>query len=135
EVRMSRKSFLIILMKTRDHTVFVSKGPKSQKPVLLQLLVTFRRLSFYGNASVGCVARYCGVGIMLGSVINYANRCVKAILSLKLTYVCWPPELDKNLSKNEFGAESGFTNYIGIIDGTLFPFANEPHIKPPSYFS
>ncbi|KAG2206666.1 hypothetical protein INT45_004029 [Circinella minor] len=63
EVRMSKDAFNMILDKIKDDPIFVSSGPKPQKPVFLQLLVTTRRLGFYGNgASIGNIARYYGVG-------------------------------------------------------------------------
>ncbi|KAG2218787.1 hypothetical protein INT45_000324 [Circinella minor] len=73
EVRMSKDAFNMILDKIKDDPIFVSSGPKPQKPVFLQLLVTTRRLGFYGNgASIGNIARYYGVGD--GTLFPLANE-------------------------------------------------------------
>ena len=70
EVRMSKDAFYMILDKIKDNSIFISSGSKPQKPVLLQLLVTTRRVGFYGNgASVGNTARYYGVGGSINSIL------------------------------------------------------------------
>ena len=52
----------MILDKIKDNPIFVSSGPKPQKPVLLQLLVATRRLGYHEDAgSIGNVAKYYGV--------------------------------------------------------------------------
>ena len=62
EVRMSKEAFFLVLGKMKDHSIFASFGNKPQRPVYIQMLVTLRRLGYYGNgASVGSVARYFGV--------------------------------------------------------------------------
>ncbi|KAG2215120.1 hypothetical protein INT45_002992 [Circinella minor] len=135
EVRMSKDAFNMILDKIKDDPIFVSSGPKPQKPVFLQLLVTTRRLGFYGNgASIGNIARY--YGVREGSVIKYTNRCIKAICLFESTYIHWPSEQEKYISKKYFSSSFLFDDCLGIIDGTLFFLANEPcSTEAQSYFS
>ncbi|KAG2227872.1 hypothetical protein INT45_002110 [Circinella minor] len=64
EARMSKDAFNMILDKIKNNPIFVSSGSKPQKPVLLKLLVTTRRLGFYGNgARIGNIAKYYGIGV------------------------------------------------------------------------
>ena len=71
------------------------------------------------------------------SVIKYIDWCITVILSLEAQYMHWPNELEKAKTKCDFKDNSGFKDCIGIINGSLFPFAAAPaaSTQSNSFFS
>ena len=84
--RMSKGALCALLGKVQEHSCFRGTGSKPQRAVWIQLAVALERLGSYGNAiSVGRTAR--GFQIARGSVVNYTNRVITAVLSLKREHI------------------------------------------------
>ena len=87
-----------------------------------------------GNGvSVGQVSRLLGVSD--GSVINFTNRVIVAILNVKDRFMRWPDSIERERISDYFGRTKGFYGCVGLLDGTLVVLAQAPHIDPSSYWS
>lgn len=69
-----------------------------------------------------------------GSVHSFTRRCIIAIQSLEAVYVSWPSEQEQKEISRRIQAESRFPLCIGFVDGTIFPFSNQPEYKPEDYY-
>jgi hypothetical protein len=80
-MRVSLTTFEVLADLIRDSHVFQNNSNMPQAPVKTQLAVTLYCLGRFGNAaSIMDVA--CMAGILEGSVKDYTDRCIKAILPL-----------------------------------------------------
>lgn len=91
EMRMSRDAFLKLHELIKDHDIFVSDSRRPQTDVMIQMMVAFEQLGFYGNgASIGRIARSAGISGMtficrLSSVSTRSNIYVYSITSFIYT--------------------------------------------------
>lgn len=53
-----------------------------------------------------------------GSVDNYTNQCLYAILQLENEYVQWPNAAERLQTKRRIGANSFFKDCVGFVNGT-----------------
>lgn len=140
QARMSRRTFNLILERIQrkywqqtffinanllDHPIFISVGPKQQKPVRWQLLVALNRFGQDGNgAAVGAIATKFGIGH--GTVILYHKRVTTALIAIADEVICWPDAEERREIATFFGDNHGFTNCVGTVDGTVIPLNYRP---------
>ena len=125
EARMSREKFKRLVNMIQGHHVFQNNSIMPQHPVEVQLLVALRSFGAYGNgASIGHIARYFRVSE--GTVVNFTNRCIDAILSLKSDYLQWPTAEQRNEISRRVFERSGLPSCVGFVDGTLFGLERAP---------
>lgn len=130
-VRMPPKAFndLVLLIKDSQHFANDSNNPQS--PVDQQLAVFLFRVGHYGNAaSIDRIAFF--FGISTGSVINFSNRVLQAILELHNVYVAWPGHARRLAARTYVRRSTGVVSWSGGIfatDGTTLPL-----FQRPSYF-
>jgi hypothetical protein len=74
-------------------------------------------------------------GLGSGSIPNYIERAVVAVLKVKETTVTWPDEQERKEIAERIAADFDFVNCIGIIDGTLFPLEFKPSLNGEDYFT
>ena len=134
--RMNRRTFNCLYDAIKDHTVFISKGRKPQRPAKLQLLLT---LFHFGGGAYGSsrdrIARQFGVSE--GSVGNYIAHVVTAILSLGNNYIRFPkPHTEEyaNVMKLHL-ALFGLPFCLGFVDGSLVPLIRRPEVDGAAYFT
>jgi hypothetical protein len=136
-LRLTPTAFRHILSLIHDHPVFTTRSNSTQAPVQYQLAVALYRAGRYGNgASVQDVART--AGISEGSVVNFTNRCMRAILSLEPTIMQKITEEEKEMEKawveDQVGCPS-FRDGWCTGDGTLIPLCQKPGLNGDAYFS
>lgn len=94
-------------------------------------MVLYRLGSSGGAASIAKIAFLFGLGDG-GTIQNFTNRIVSAILKLKNRYIFWPGEERKFIEKATYH-EMPFC--IGYVDGTEVRLAEKPYIDSDSYLS
>ena len=68
--------------KIEHHPIFHNNSNVPQRPVIIQLIITLKRMGTYGNgSSVGMLAQFFRVSE--GTIILYSKRVIAAILSLE----------------------------------------------------
>lgn len=132
-VRMDSISFIRILQKIEDHPVFRNESLHGQEKVWVQLVVALNRLGCFGNGiSIGRVARF--AVISNGSVWNYTNRVITAIVSLSADYVYWPDEAQRRKLAAHFFSKHGLKNCVDIVDGTPVIFMQKPAVDGETFY-
>ncbi|OWZ07403.1 hypothetical protein PHMEG_00020212 [Phytophthora megakarya] len=102
------------LVGLKNDPVFLSKGSKPFRGgVTLHMLVLLKLLGIYGIGKYGTSS---------------------AIPQLEKVTMPWPDD-DRRMIALRMQEKHGFVNCIGIMDGTLFPLAEEPRHHGESYYS
>lgn len=70
-----------------------------------------------------------------GSIQNWTNRVIYAILTLEKKYIRWPSQEERGELKRRIGERSFFRDCIGFVDGTLIPLATAPRENPEKYWT
>ena len=130
--RCSRDHFGRILDMIRDHNSMKSTGRHKLHPELM-LLVTLKFLGSEGNAASADRVKE-GLGIKgKGTVQNYCDRTIEALLSLEKTTLFWPDEKERELISERIKqqyklgglvryttiAYSGIVTFLRILKSTL----------------
>jgi hypothetical protein len=124
-VRMDQVSFLRLLSKIEDHPIFHNASFFEQEKVWIQLAVALNRLGCCGNGiSIGRVARFHGYST--GSVFNFTERVITAIVSLIGQYVYWPDAEQRRRIAQRFLLKHGLYKCVGVVDGTPVIFSLKP---------
>ncbi|KAI5803242.1 hypothetical protein EDC01DRAFT_611807 [Geopyxis carbonaria] len=116
---MDRTSFDRLLDTIIDNPVFYNISTQEQTPARYQLAVY---LYCPGGGSSGSTLRLAtSVGIGEGSVKNFCNRVVAALLSMRSKLIWWPTIDEKNAIKQGICAASKgvFPGCVDFIDGTF----------------
>lgn len=130
--RMSQASFFEIVEIIKDHLVFQNDSFHQQAPVSVQLAVALDRFGHEGNGA--CVARslfFWGIGA--GTMVNYTDRVVEALHDTFVDQVKWPNVQERVRISDVFAAK-GFPGCVGLLDGTLFPLSQKPHLHGETYY-
>ena len=111
----------------KDHNIFTNVSTFAQFDPRLQFPVVLFRFGAYGN--IACKANVvASFHISTGILSKFTKRVIVAILSLEKSVVCWSNAAENEVIKLSFQESHGFSNVIGIMDGThVILFAN------PSY--
>lgn len=72
-----------------------------------------------------------------GSVENYTDRCLVAILKLQAAKLCWPNPAERKVVKEAVKVSSNgiFRDCVGFVDGTLIPLAYAPTKNKEDYWT
>lgn len=70
-----------------------------------------------------------------GSVQNWTNRFIVAVLGLKDEYMHWPTPQERSVLKDQTAEMSFFKDCVGFVDGTLIPLATAPRTTPEDYWT
>jgi len=136
EFRLSRTSFHLLVDLIKDNEVFKS-GSRGTKPapVEFQLLVLLRYLGLRGNGSSNRRMKNFFRAGGSGSMENWRNNAMEAILCLREQVIRWPNELERQQIAKRFERKFGWRNCVFIIDGTLFPLTTKPQLEDyPDYY-
>jgi hypothetical protein len=133
-VRMDKQSFVRLLFKIQNHTVFQTRTNNKQEPVWIQLMVVLQRLGCDGNgASIGRNARIAGVSY--GSVCKFTSRVFTSLLAIKNEVIKWPDENERKEISRRFARNHGLPGAVGVVDGTPVNFSQRPHIDGEVYWT
>jgi hypothetical protein len=122
--RMDPPNLDRVVATLRRHSVYQSRGTKPQKDPALQIGVAL--YYFGGTCNKHRIARI--FGISPGSVHNYVEKFVTAVLSLKEEYIEWPkPGSDEyHRVTGMHLIHYGLPHCLGYVDGTMIPFWRKP---------
>ena len=74
-------------------------------------------------------------GYSEGSIVNYMDRVVTAILALHDRFVRWPNAEERSRIKYRSRSKSGISGAVGIVDGTPVNFSQRLSINGETFFS
>ncbi|ETV63705.1 hypothetical protein H257_19364 [Aphanomyces astaci] len=133
--RMERRSFHSILALIDKQPTFRSiHGKVTKAPVAHHLLVFLYYLGANGNAvSNEHLASFFGIGA--GTVSLFIRRVTDAVVLLRDQFIGWPNRDESLAIAGEIQSMCGFSNCVGFIDGTLFPFEFKPTLHGEDYYS
>ena len=137
-LRVSPQVFDVILYFIHDQPIFQNNSNNPQAPIPTQLAVTLYRMGRYGNgASTEDLARVSGISE--GSVINYTERCLKAIESLHDIFVRPLTPEEKEREKCWMDEHLGFVaswreGWI-MYDGTIIVLYACPGMHGSAYYT
>ncbi|KAG0285731.1 hypothetical protein BGZ97_007697 [Linnemannia gamsii] len=132
QFRTTRYGFAVIMELIQWNTVFTNKSNLAQTHPAWQLAVALMRLGHYGSrASPQIIASDVGIGT--GTVVDFTNRVVAALVSIAPDWIQWPNE-DERVEHGQEMRLEGFPGCIGFIDGTTFPLAFRPSLEGGCYF-
>lgn len=144
---MQKSSFVSLLHMIGDHLVFENASNMPQAVVEWQLLVVMAYLGLTGNRASpvllalgfgisgestiddrgwSLIDEYILFSCKEGSVYNYTNRCVIAIVSLNQNIVHWPDSARQKQIKDAVGKKIFFKYCVGFIDGPLINLHTGP---------
>jgi hypothetical protein len=132
--RMDPDSLDRVITTLGTHSVYQSRGTKPQKPAALQIGIAL--YYFGGDCSKHRIAKV--FGISSGSVHNYVDRFITAVLSLQDQYLHWPePHSDEYKRVVQMHLVGyGFPDCLGFVDGTQIPIWRKPDgAKGGNYFN
>lgn len=124
-----------LLHRIKDHSIFHNNSHCPQFPVHIQLAVFLFRLGHYGNSVAPEVtAEWAGVSI--GSVVNFTNRCLIAVLSLHDEFVQFPDDVEKEKAKAYTATHTcpEWRNGWVLVDGTKFKLFQKPGMHGEAFF-
>ncbi|KAI7965915.1 hypothetical protein MJO29_001663, partial [Puccinia striiformis f. sp. tritici] len=132
--RMTQKSFFALADALKDHYIFYNNSNNPQAPVEMQLIVALSHLGMCGNGgSPHVLAQY--YNMSPGSVENYTNRCMLAIIeTLERKHVYWPNAQQRATLTETLQGKTVFNGCIGFVDGTIFPLASAPTKHKEDYW-
>ena len=130
---MDKVSYRIVDM-LKEHPIFYNRSRNKQVPAWVQCFVAFRRLGTYGNAN-SLLRNAHHSGYSEGSIVNYMDRVVTAILALHDRFVKWPNAEERSRIKYRSRSKSGISGAVGIVDGTPVNFSQRPSIDGETFFS
>lgn len=134
--RAPRLLFLELVDLVKDHSAFQFDGKKHRRHLspYLHMLVT---LKYFGGMGNGCSAHTVkdGLGISVGSVHSYVDRCVKVILSLENQTLFWPDVRERVELKSRIKEKFYFPNCVGMVDGTHLGLMEKPSEHGEDYFT
>jgi hypothetical protein len=135
DVRMTRRAFEHVLGCIAGNPVFANRSDHQQAPVETQLHLALHRFGCNGNGvSIGKVARRFGVSE--GTVMNYTDRVVAALLALSRQHIFWyRNDSERHQVKQRIEEKSGFPHCLGAVDGTDIVLAVRPELDGSAYFN
>ena len=127
------RSFAAVL---KNHRAFQKRGLKQRKHFssVLHLLVLLKYMGSEGNAASLLTVKQ-GLGIGKGSVKNYLERAVDAVLSLFNDTVFWPGEEERTEIAVRIREKHHFPKCVGFVDGTHLGLAFKPELDGEDYWT
>jgi hypothetical protein len=122
--RMDPASLDRVVSTLRTHSVYQQRGPKPQKDPQLQIGVAL--YYFGGTCNKHRIATI--FGISSGSVQNFIDRFITAVLSLQEEYMSWPePHTEQYRAiVQKHLIQYGLPECLGFVDGTMIPLWRKP---------
>ncbi|CAG8583868.1 12125_t:CDS:1, partial [Dentiscutata heterogama] len=121
-LRMDKKIFWALVEKIKYHPIFYSNSNHLQTSVELQLAVTLNRLGTKSTLwTIATLFGFCET-----TILNFLDRIIIAIQSLKSEYIVWPSGNYKEEVNAKFEQIQGFPMVIGAIDGSHIPLFEAP---------
>ncbi|QRV73668.1 hypothetical protein RhiJN_01682 [Ceratobasidium sp. AG-Ba] len=112
--RMSADTVNSVVDKLSRNPIFVSTGPRPQRPVIYQFATFLLR---YGNGYSNAYNPHLKTSIGEGSVFNYCRRICRALREIGLHAAAWPDRNHKReIKQTIFQKTRLFDNCIGIAD-------------------
>ncbi|KNE97265.1 hypothetical protein PSTG_09526 [Puccinia striiformis f. sp. tritici PST-78] len=131
--RMTQDSFLVLLSMIESHPVFHNRSRNPQAPASHQLLVALAHFGLSGNG--GAIAMLSEVfNVSEGSIENFTNRTLQAILDLEDRYVKWPTPQERIAMIDSLPEDDIFRNCVGFVDGTIIPLESAPTKNKEDYW-
>jgi hypothetical protein len=130
---MSKNTFKGVVAKLQQNPIFISTGPRPQRPVQYQLATFLLR---YGNGYSNAYEPHLKISIGEGSVFNYCRRSIRALRMLGIHAVAWPnAERKREIKDAVLRRTRLLDNCIGEVDGTLIDMARKPVLHGDHYLS
>lgn len=125
-MRMTRHSFFKLVCMIFEHDAFKTTGYREQEESVVQIAVLLDRLGHNGNGMAS--ARLASIwGRSEGSLSNYSQRAMVALLSLEPRFLSWPtPEERRQHASCAQVVRKGFAGCVGFVDGTTIPLERRP---------
>lgn len=133
-VRVSRVKFRDILRQIENDPVFSNASRHNQTAVSIQLACALQRFGGYGNG-VSYIQLGQKFSVSEGSVDNFTERVIAALLNLKKRHIRWPTREEKERHKRKVLKEFDFPNCVGIMDGSHFNLDYKPVNQGEAYYS
>ncbi|OWZ17973.1 hypothetical protein PHMEG_0008002 [Phytophthora megakarya] len=135
DFRVKRSEFFGLVRLVQDDPAFKSLGGKPFRGgAELHLMVLLKYLGAYGNGNTApAIGKLLGIG--KGSVFNYLQRAVVAVLRLEDATITWPDRAERREISQRIQMKYGFVNCVRLTDGKLFPLATKPRHNGEDYYS
>lgn len=132
--RVSRDAFSSLLALIKDDDVFQPAAHRTFRgPAELHLMVLLKFLGIYGNENTAPkLALFLGIG--KGSVANYTDRTMRALLKIRSSVITWPDQDERQEISSRIKDKYEFVNCVGMVDGTLLPLEFKPAQNGEDYF-
>lgn len=130
--RMSRQTFDWVVALLEENPIFKSTGRRPQRLVKFQLATFLVRYGMRGADTLS-VAQQLSLGH--GTVFLYCRRVIYALRCLRLRFVQWPRGDAKDEIKDFIEEEFNLPGVIGIVDGSLIPFARVPKVDSNLWYT
>ncbi|KAG0151294.1 hypothetical protein CROQUDRAFT_36771 [Cronartium quercuum f. sp. fusiforme G11] len=117
-----------------DSPMFQNRSFQAQVLVFWQLLVTMANLGMLGNGGQSPIISDLMI-VSEGSVDNYTNRWIYAIMQLQSSCLELPTTEEWKEIKSATGLTSFLKDCVGFIDGALMPLAYAPQKNLVDYYS
>ncbi|KAF8836148.1 hypothetical protein BDN67DRAFT_911699, partial [Paxillus ammoniavirescens] len=127
---VSRKTFDRLVCLLEPNLIFVSKGRKPQRPVWFQLASFLIR---YGSRGADAHRTAKEMGLGLGTVYHYCHRVIRALRELSQQVLAWGDEERQEIVATYIMDHYGFSNCVGMLDGTLIRLTEMPCMMGPTY--
>lgn len=133
--RLRRSEFFRLVKLVKSDPAFLTAGKRPFRGgAELHLMALLKFLGSYGNGNSALdIGKF--LSIARGSVHNYINRAISAVLKLEASTITWPDVDERRVIAQRIKQKYGFVNCVGITDGTLFPLATKPRCNGEDYFS
>lgn len=132
--RCDKRSFVRLVSDLEGHQVFRNKSRHAQNQPWIQILITLNRLGCEGNgASIGALGVHWGKSF--GSISNFTDRTIAAIVSKKDAEISWPSAEERKSISGRFDREHGLKGCVGVVDGTHVNFYQRPGVDGETFFN
>jgi hypothetical protein len=134
--RVPLPMFLAFARILKDCPPFQSHDLKQHKHFSpkLHLLVTMKYFDSKGNACSAINVKD-ALGIGKGSVLNYVDHAVAAILLLENKSIFWPDAAKRHEISTQIKDQYPFPKVVGTVDGTHLVLSMKPSLHGEDYFT
>jgi hypothetical protein len=132
---MCRPAFDYVLWLVRDFDCWENRlSVRKPRCIMFQLFIALARLAS-GDSGSTMQKLVVLLKVSYGSMIDYAERFIRAILQHEKRFIKWPGPIRREQLANYGETEHGFHGFIGSMDGTHFYFKRAPHFSmfPEAY--
>jgi hypothetical protein len=133
--RIPKALFLHFADLLKDSPVFAAD--KKQRKHYSHYLHLMVMLKYFGSEGGACSATVVkdGLGIGKGTVMNYVDRSVSAVLQFRNRSIFWPGPEERQAISNRIRDSFMFPKVVGTVDGTHLGLSTRPVCHGEDYFS